>query len=156
MGTHPAVQQPGRVSEPKVVLSEHERWNQLFKLFMDIHTVLQKFARKSYDYECPVDEYEVIGVAQANVNVRKDFQADVQYESILYSLPAGTTAATLVIGTRSIPLYNGAAITVQQAQFLEGLVIQAAADDRNTLTIAGATTTQGYIGLMGHTIKKGK
>jgi hypothetical protein len=158
MGTKPDIQ-PGRVSEDKIVVSEHERWTQLFKLFLDIHTVLKRIARKSYNYECPVDEYETIGLTPPNgiVNLRRDFQADVQYECIVYSLPLGTTTAALNLGaSRSIPLYNGAATIVQQAAFIDNLTIQVAADDRCSLSVAGALTSLGYIGLMGHTIEKGK
>lgn len=145
----------GTVKNPAhpVLISEDERYNELFKLMLSQHQYVKRLQKQAYDFSNPVDEYAWIGQALDDnpVNIVPDYGSTVVYECIMYSLPLGTTSAVLQIGnTRKIQLYNGTAITAQTVQTLVGLTIVATANDDRILTLAGAGTTEGYIGLMGH------
>lgn len=134
------------------VLSGTETQDHLLKLMLAVQLELKRANRQLYDHSNPVDEFEIIGAgAQGGITtIKNDYDSPVIYESILYVLPAGTTSAILQIGSnRSIPLYIGTAITVQQPVILPHLCIEAVGDDRRTLIVVGATNN-GYIGLMGH------
>lgn len=152
LGTHPPVQ-PARTSDIKVVLSEDEYKEQMFKMRLDEIQALKRISRMLYDHSNPVDEYVTIpALAQTNpLTIPPDYDRLEMYTSMLYCLPLGITAASLNIGTsRTIQLYNGAANATQDAVFLNGLTILAGPDEKRTLTLTGAATSQGYFGLMGH------
>lgn len=156
MGTHPPIQNPGGETV-RVVLDKDEFKDQAFKLGLSMHQYLKRITEMAYDYKNPVDEYAVIGVGQPSVTINADYDQVEMYESIAYSLPLGTTAATLSFGNssdRTIQLYSGGATTVQQLQVVSFLRMLAGPNDKRVLTIAGATTTQGYIGLMGHCFER--
>lgn len=155
-GTHPPIQEaPGKTV--RVVLSNDEYKDQAFKLGLQIHQTLKRLTEMAYNYKNPVDEYQVIGAGGVSVTIQPDYDQLEMYEAIAYSLPLGTTTATLSFGNSSdrvIQLYSGAALTVQQPQVLPYLRILAGPNDKRVLTLTGATTTQGYIGLMGHCFER--
>lgn len=156
MGTRPPVSaDPPTIGNPPhpVLLSEDERYNALFNLMLSQHMYTKRLRRMAFNYSNPVDEYAPIGQTLDNnpVNIVPDYGTTVIYQTILYSLPIGTTSAVLRIGaTRNIQLYNGAATTVQQALTLPHLTIIATANDERILTLAGAGTSDGYINLLGY------
>lgn len=155
-GTHPPIQNPPGQTV-RVVLSNEEWKDQLFHLMLSQEQYLKRLTEMAYDYKNPVDEYMPIGAGAATVNIQPDYDKLEMYECIAYSLPLGTTSATLSFGNssdRTIQLYSGAAIAVQQPQTLPFLRILSGPNDKRVLTIVGATTTQGYIGLMGHCFER--
>lgn len=158
MGTHPPVQ-PGRTSDIQVVVSDDEYKQQMFKIALDTQQLMKRIREMAYDYKNPVDEWAVIGQNASSlpngITINTDYDQTVRYSAILYSLPLGTTSATLSIGTdRKIQLYSGAGIAVQQPQILPHLNMLAVANDKRVLTIAGTLTTDGYISLMGHCFER--
>ena len=158
MGTHPPVQ-PGRTSQVHVVISEDEYKEQMFKLALDTNQFLKRIREMAYDYKNPVDEWAVIGTNASalpnGITINTDYDQTVRYSAILYSLPLGTTSATLSIGTdRVIQLYSGTPLAVQQPVILPHLNMLAVANDKRNLTLAGALTTTGYISLMGHCFER--
>lgn len=156
MGTKPPrSEDPATVGNPPhpVLIAEDEKYDQLFRLMLSQHEYVKRMHRAAFDFSNPVDEYQFIGQALNDnpVNIIPDYGSTEIYETIVYSLPIGTTSAVLRIGSqRNIQLYNGAATTVQQIQVIQGLVLVAVANDERILTLAGAGTTDGYINLMGH------
>lgn len=144
----------------RIMLTEDEKYNFLVKQLLDIRLEAQRQSRMAFDYAHPVDEYEVIGVNASTLDlglpIRTQYDYDERYESITYSLPLGTTAATLQIGTdRTFQLYSGPAITVQQPIVLENQGIIASSGDERYLFITGAGTTNGYINLAGWAMNRG-
>jgi hypothetical protein len=159
MGTHPPVQ-PGRTSQVKVVLSEDEYKEQMFKIRLNSNQYLKRLMEMAYDYKNPVDENVVIpqGVFAAltpPIIVQPDYDQTEIYTGMSFSLPVGTTSAILQLGSnRQIPLYSGAAIATQTFQFVNGLTILATPDDRRQLFIQGTITSNGYFGLSGHCFER--
>lgn len=136
----------------KTLLAGTETEDQKLKLLISIKLEMERQNRRLFNYAHPADEYAVI--TTGTTTIQPDYDSPVKYESILYCLPLGTTSAILNIGSnRSIPLYSGTAIAVQQPIILTGLGILAVGDDRRTLIVAGATNN-GYIGLMGHAFER--
>lgn len=138
------------------VLTDDEGIAQQLQALVNVNTMLKRISRQLFNYSHPVDEYQKFSSSsQSPVTIPVDYDLTVLYESALYSLPLGCTSAVLTIGTnRSITLYSGAAITVQQAQILPHLRMVAEPGDKRLLTVAGALTTEGYIGLMGHAYER--
>lgn len=142
------------------VLTADEQYDQMYKLHLERTLETQRISRMAFNYAHPVDEYEIVGTNASTlplgIPIRTQYDSDERYESILVSLPLGTTAAQLNIGTdRQIQLYNGAAITVQQPLILPHLGIVASSGDERYLVISGAGTTQGFISLMGWSLSRG-
>jgi hypothetical protein len=151
-GTHPFPQHQRRVS---VALTDDEAVAAHLQALVNLNQEMTRLRRQAFNYANPVDDYEAIGVGAASVTIRTEFDISVLYESLMFSLPVGVTSATLQIGTnRAIQLYSGAAIVNQQLQVLPYLRMTAVPNDRRTLTLTGAGTTQGYIGLMGHALER--
>jgi hypothetical protein len=140
---------------------EDQKYNALYKLMLDHRLEAQRIARMAFSYTHPVDEYETIGTNASTLPapglvIRSDTDYDERIESILISLPLGTTSANLLIGTdRVYPLYSGAAITVQQPLILPHLGIIIGSGDERYLQLAGALTTNGFVELMGYALTRG-
>lgn len=133
-------------------LAGTETTDHALKLMLSIQQELKRANRQLFDKSNPVDEFVEIAATAANgvTTITTDYDSTEIYESILYCLPLGTTSAVMQFGTtRSIPLYSGAAIAVQQPVILPNLGIIVAGGDRRTLTVVGATNN-GYIGFVGH------
>jgi hypothetical protein len=159
-GTH---QDPPRVipgNPQRHVLTEDEKYDQMYKLHLNRTMEMQRLSRMAFNYAHPVDEYEIIGTNASTlavgIPIRMQYDTDERYESILISLPLGTTSAQLNIGSdRQIQLYNGPAITAQQPLVLPHLGIVASSGDARYLIIGGVGTTNGFISLMGWSLSRG-
>jgi hypothetical protein len=138
-----------------------QRYDALYKAALDQRIELSRLSRMAFSYTHPVDEYEIIGSNASGLPgpglvIRADTDYDERIECILYSLPLGTTSATLQFGTdRTILLYDGAAIAVQQSLVLPHLGLIIGSGDERYLTLTGALTTNGYIDLMGWALSRG-
>jgi hypothetical protein len=144
--------------EKHILLAEDEYQNQVLRLLLSQRLATDRALSLLHDYSAPVDEYLVIGDEAAGLTFTPDFnRLSEMYECILFSLPLGTTQATLTLGVaRPIALYNGPAITVQQPVALPHLNIVVNPGERRELDVQGTLTTNGYIGLMGYAFTGGK
>jgi hypothetical protein len=110
----------------------------------------------------PVDEYygdqNPFDITQApgGITIPAAFSSEVRIESIFVSLPVGITAATLRLGDRFIPLYNGVATTVQTILNIQGIGFILNGSDERFLTWTGTATTGYFIALNGHTAGREK
>jgi hypothetical protein len=139
---------------------EEFKYNQLYHTMLAHLAESKRLSSMAFDHTHPVDEYEIIGQNAASldlgITIRIQYDYDERYDCILYSLPLGTTSASLQIGTdRTLQLYNGAAIAVQQMQSLPHLGIVCSSGDERILTLTGTLTSNGFIEMTGWALSRG-
>lgn len=115
-------------------------------------------ADRVFDTSHPVDEYGPPGSPNAVVvstfTIQPDYDMPERIENICYSIPVGTTLATLQLGQRLIVLYQGAALAAPLVSFIAaGCILNS--DDPRIYSSTGSTGTP-YIGLSGYAITRGQ
>lgn len=127
----------------------------LLKLMYAQHQELLRQSRKLFDYSHPVDEYQWGNVpADGEIIITPNWQIPERIENITVSLPVGITGATLRLGDRQIPLYQGTATTAQTLVSLPNLGIVLEETSLRQLTFTGAATSPFYVALSGHCLER--
>lgn len=112
----------------------------------------------TFDYSHPVDEYAPTGNpgAQASLTVQPDYDMPEKIDHVTYVIPVGATSALLQLGSRTIQLYSGTALTapIASALYVGGIILNA--DDPRSITFAGSVTSQPYLGLAGWALTRGQ
>jgi hypothetical protein len=111
-----------------------------------------------FDYSHPFDEYGPPGSPDAVVvstfQIQPDYDMPERVEHIAYSVPVGTTFASVQLGQRLIVLYQGTAlVTPLVGALFTGIILNAT--DNRIVTFTGATGT-GYLGLAGFALTRGQ
>lgn len=145
--------------EHRILTSDDDKYNLSISLATQHNAYLKRLLANSFNHARPVDEYITIGEGTTDPNqglqINPDYTITEKYTAIAFSLPLGTTAATLQIGTdRIIPLYSGTAIATQSLQVIQGIGILADPNDKRMLFVTGATS-EGYLNLIGHAFSNG-
>lgn len=138
------------------VVIEQDRDEQVYRTLLDIRQNLIRQNRQTYDRSKPVDEYEYNqGPFAGPVIIQPQFGLTVRFDTIIFSLPIGITAAVLQIGRRFIPLLQvGAATTAQTIGTLQEVGIIAEGNDLRQLVFTGTPTSGYYIGLNGFRLER--
>jgi hypothetical protein len=120
-----------------------------------IHKQLLRIARQTYNTSRPLDEYAgVNSPPPLNVSWLAEYAITVRVESILASLPVGITSATLQLGQRYIPMYNGPATTAQLLWNPQGLGIILGESDNRAIVFTGAPTSGYFVQLSGYALER--
>lgn len=134
-------------------LTDHER-AVLGTLFHQRKT-LTRISRQAFNHANPVDEFQTSSFDGALVyRWYADYEIPERIEGILVSLPVGITGATLQLGQRYIPLYSGAATTLQTLINLNGLGLILDRSDARILSVTGAPTTPFHVELTGYALER--
>ena len=134
-------------------MTDEESEKTMLRLLFHIRQETIRQNRQLFDHSRPVDEFQGIPDPQpaGDFEIQPNYGITVRIEGILASLPVGVTSAVLTLGReRVIPLYSGAATTVQTLVNLQGLGIMLTENDRRVLTLAGTMTTGFFINLSGY------
>lgn len=116
---------------------------------------LTRISRQLFDHANPVDEFQSSSFGTDGVYIwYADYEITERITSILVSLPVGITSAILTLGQRDIPLYSGAATTVQTIVNPTGLNLILSRSDERKLTVTGAPTTPFHLELMGWALER--
>jgi hypothetical protein len=133
-------------------MTEDESEQAMLRLLFHIRQENIRANRQLFDHSRPSDEYFNSPDPQpaGAFTIQRDYDGPVRIESILASIPVGTTSALLDIGReRRIPLYIGGATTVQTLVNFQNLGIMANENDERILTLAGTMTSGFFIALAG-------
>lgn len=134
-------------------LTDHER--AVLGVLFHQRKLLTRISRQAFDISNPVDEFQSSSFDATNsFEWFADYEIPEQITGIVVSLPVGITSALLTLGQRYIPLYNGAATTVQTVVNLRGLTMILGRSDRRIISVTGAPTTPFHVELMGHAFER--
>lgn len=134
-----------------------EEMNDFFSAMQARYT--RMMSDRVFDYSHPVDEYGPQGspgstVVLASITLQPDYDMPERIEKITYSIPVGTTLASVLLGQRLIILYQGAALAVPVVGYLStGIIINS--DDPRIFTCTGSTGVP-YFGLSGWALTRGQ
>ena len=133
-------------------LEAHEAEGAKIRLQLELHQVVMRIFRQIYQKARPVDEY-YSGPVEGTQQIQPDYNLE-RIESILAVIPVGTTAMSLQIGERTLPIYSGGALTATQLWNPTGLGIILTENDKRIITLTGTTVNPTYVGLMGHVLER--
>lgn len=133
-------------------LEEHEAEGAKIRLQLELHQVAMRIFRQLYQKARPVDEY-YSGPVEGTQQIQPDYNLE-RIECILAFVPVGTTAMSLQLGERTIPLYAGGALTASQVLTLPNLGLILTENDKRIITLTGTTSNPTYVGLMGHVLER--
>lgn len=134
-------------------MTEDESTEAMLKLLLGIRQENIRQSRMLYDHSRPIEEYAGVLDPQpaGDFDIMPSYSICSKIDNITASIPVGTTAATLFLGTeRIIPLYAGTAATTQIIVNIRGFGALLTDNDRRFLRLAGTMTTGFFIMLSGY------
>jgi hypothetical protein len=136
----------------KDTLTPDELRTAQLRLTYEHYRVSLRTQRLLYNKSHPVDVWENIPPATLSVQLQADYGVE-KIGFLIASIPVGATSASLTLGQRVFPIYNGAALAAQLLVSSRVEMILNETDFR-ILTLTGTTTTAGYIALAGYALER--